>query len=412
MQAQTVITYDHNEKTVLSIEDPIYGLINFLSDESSPSELTFSQLLYKLFQSSSAVKRLEGVHQAGAAWLWAPNEWNVTRLQHSIGVMLLIRKLAPHDHAQQLAGLLHDISHSAFSHVIDLVLYNTNDDFHDTVVKSYVTAPNHKFKTVKCSEEDANLSLWNILEEFHMEQVANVLMEEDHSLKFTLLEMDFPLLCADRIDYTLRDQILYGFYKQIGLTRSDISNIVSAFTTFNKDGEDIIMFDVEHLEEAEKFMKLYKNLVVDYFLGLENMFMNDALAQLLRLSMQQHIISIDDMIWGDDDFILETVKGYLNQNSEKDALISDLFSIFKERRWSNELKPIEHYVKVVTSEEDYDYSPIRKKRFVDFLILGKDKQLENISKCSATALLLFTQMEGQDKQKLFLKRLVQHCEMK
>jgi len=50
-----------------------------------------------------------------------------TRFDHSVGVMLLIRKLGAGSSPasallkEQVAALLHDVSHTAFSHVIDYV---------------------------------------------------------------------------------------------------------------------------------------------------------------------------------------------------------------------------------------------------------------------------------------------------
>lgn len=63
---------------------------------------------------SRLLQRLKGIHQAGAAYLVWP-KWNVTRFEHSIGVMLLIRRLGG-SLEEQAAGLLHDVSHTAFSH--------------------------------------------------------------------------------------------------------------------------------------------------------------------------------------------------------------------------------------------------------------------------------------------------------
>ncbi len=41
-----------------------------------------------------------------------------SRFEHSLGVMLLLRKLNA-SLEEQAAGLLHDVSHTAFSHVVD-----------------------------------------------------------------------------------------------------------------------------------------------------------------------------------------------------------------------------------------------------------------------------------------------------
>ncbi|KAG2387733.1 hypothetical protein C9374_001327 [Naegleria lovaniensis] len=198
------IVYHDGEKHVFSIQDPIYGNMEFLPELPTCSSITildieFSQLLYRLLFTCNAVSRLSKIHQAGAAWLWNVSTWNVTRLEHSIGVMLLIRKLKPLDLEQQLAGLLHDISHTAFSHVIDYMLLNDTDDFHEGIIHDIVNAPNSKFchhfhthhensidyeylsnssiintEFSSCSNQE---SLMDILREFKMEHVMDKLMD-------------------------------------------------------------------------------------------------------------------------------------------------------------------------------------------------------------------------------------------
>ncbi|MFP9052094.1 HD domain-containing protein, partial [Enterococcus faecalis] len=77
---------------------------------------------------SAPVQRLKGIYQGGASFL-VNRKWNVTRYEHSIGVMLLIKKLGG-TIEEQIAGLLHDVSHTAFSHVVDVVFENQAEDYH------------------------------------------------------------------------------------------------------------------------------------------------------------------------------------------------------------------------------------------------------------------------------------------
>ena len=52
---------------------------------------------------------------------YASGHRDYTRHRHSVGVMLLLRRFnAPLE--EQIAGLIHDVSHSAFSHTIDYIL--------------------------------------------------------------------------------------------------------------------------------------------------------------------------------------------------------------------------------------------------------------------------------------------------
>ena len=56
-----------------------------------------------------------------------------SRYEHSIGVYLILKKLNA-DRKEQIAGLLHDISHKAFSHIYDWIIkdYTKNGDLEDT----------------------------------------------------------------------------------------------------------------------------------------------------------------------------------------------------------------------------------------------------------------------------------------
>ena len=66
---------------------------------------------------SPAVQRLKRVHQYGVAFYTTHKE-NYTRYDHSLGVFAILR-LKEASLQEQIAGLLHDVSHTAFSHVGD-----------------------------------------------------------------------------------------------------------------------------------------------------------------------------------------------------------------------------------------------------------------------------------------------------
>jgi HD superfamily phosphohydrolase len=76
------------------------------------------------------VQRLHGVLQHGITGLIGLTQ-PITRYEHSVGAMLLVRQLGG-SLREQIAALLHDVSHTAFSHVIDYVL-NDHDgqSYHD-----------------------------------------------------------------------------------------------------------------------------------------------------------------------------------------------------------------------------------------------------------------------------------------
>lgn len=154
----------------MKIKDSIYGTFEV---EEVLEELMLCE----------AVQRLKGVYQGGASYIVNP-EWDVTRYDHSVGVMLLIRKLGG-TLEEQIVGLLHDVSHTAFSHVVDAVFENAEEDYHEDIYENII--------------RDSTIP--SILER-HGYQSDELLFDIE---QWTLLERSAPELCADRVDYTLRD---------------------------------------------------------------------------------------------------------------------------------------------------------------------------------------------------------------
>ncbi len=171
--------------------DPVYG----------PSQITNPVLLD--IMNSEAMQRLQGVLQHGITALVGITR-ETSRFEHSVGVMLLVRRMGA-TLKEQIAALLHDISHTAFSHVIDYV-YDEHDSqsFHE----------DHKLEFVSGTD------IPDILDK-HGYKWMDFMWENN----FTLLEQDLPHLCADRLDYFLRDS------RDLGLaTDQEVSNTLEHLT--------------------------------------------------------------------------------------------------------------------------------------------------------------------------------------
>lgn len=139
-------------------------------------------VLLELMQ-SFAMQRLQGVMQHGITGLIGITQ-PVTRFEHSVGAMLLVRQLGA-EIKEQIAALLHDVSHTAFSHVIDYVFDNHDgQSYHDEQKQWFV----------------AQTDLPDILAGYGYDW-RDFIDEEN----FSILEQPSPRLCADRLDYFLRD---------------------------------------------------------------------------------------------------------------------------------------------------------------------------------------------------------------
>ncbi|KNC97348.1 uncharacterized protein SPPG_07276 [Spizellomyces punctatus DAOM BR117] len=169
-RSQTITRSDDGSLTVV---DGIHGTVRITED-------VLIRLIY-----SPAVQRLGGVLQHGITGLLAMTP-PVTRLEHSVGAMLLVRKLGA-SLKEQIASLLHDISHTALSHVVDHAFRGT-ESYHELQKESYLLST----------------ELPELLKSFGYDW-RDFLKEED----YPLLEQDSPKLCADRLDYGLRDCLAF-----------------------------------------------------------------------------------------------------------------------------------------------------------------------------------------------------------
>lgn len=152
-------------------EDALYGKVEL-------SEAVLQDLM-----DTDALRRAKGLAQHGITALLGITP-PFSRFEHSVGVMLLVRRLGA-SLQEQVAALLHDVSHTAFSHVIDFV-------FDDHGGQGYHEQKKEWF--VERSE------IPGVLRRHGMDW-RDVLDDE----QFALLEQPAPALCADRLDYFMRD---------------------------------------------------------------------------------------------------------------------------------------------------------------------------------------------------------------
>ncbi|TCD35250.1 HD domain-containing protein [Bacillus wiedmannii] len=275
-------------------------------------EFKVDQVLEELILSKS-VQRLKGIHQTGASYL-VNKEWNVTRFDHSVGVMLLVKKLGG-SVEEQIAGLLHDVSHTAFSHVIDYVFDNRNESYHEEIFSS----------VVKNSEIPAILAKYGY-------NYEDILLDDS---KWTLLERSAPELCADRVDYTLRDMYTYG-YISLEEAHSFLEDVIEV------NGKTVL----QNIEMAEWFTETYYKEVIDFFMQPMNSYGNDMLTKTLKLALHKEVIHADDFLLEDDELISK-----LQQCSDPEV--------------HSLLSKVHPNVKVKEDRNDYDLYQKNKVRLID-----------------------------------------------
>ena len=150
---------------------------------------------------SPSFQRLKLIHQYGVSYYTTHRE-EYTRYDHSLGVFAVLRA----HHAsleEQIAGLLHDVSHTVFSHVGDWIFkMNGSQD------KDYQNSIHERFL------KESGLAA--ILKKYRFKPSRLLPLEE----AFPALEQKLPNLCADRIDYNIQ-----GAYYQKFITYEEALEI-------------------------------------------------------------------------------------------------------------------------------------------------------------------------------------------
>lgn len=240
------------------VEDAVYGRQK-ISDEAATAIIE-----------TDAMQRLNGVNQYGVLNLLEPDHFT-SRFDHSVGVYLLLQRRGA-SRREQLAGLIHDVSHTAFSHVIDYVHgRRTDQDIHERYKRRVI-------------EESA---IGDILERHGFDPVT--VSDEDN---FPLLERDIPDLCADRVDYFLRDALLLGH-----IDEEEASRILDALTVV--DGEIMVEDSEVAASMARKFMQVCR----EFWGSPVQAGAYELMAEVIETALEQGVVTEEDFFLTDDAFL-------------------------------------------------------------------------------------------------------------
>ncbi|HYP18479.1 MAG TPA: HD domain-containing protein [Chloroflexia bacterium] len=224
-----------------SHEDSLWG--DILIDDPVLAELV----------ESAPVQRLKGVHQAGASVYLLPAMRPPTRYEHSLGVLHVLSRLGA-GLEERVAGLLHDVPHTAFSHTADIVFPNDEHNFHERFQHDVITR-----STVPATLRRHGVS-------------PRAALEPD---SYPLLEAPLPGLCADRIDYTLRD--LHARHQVDPHHAADFLSHLLPMPS------GIL---IDHTEAAEWFARLFREANDRYWTGPQEAGAYWALAGAIRRGYQ------------------------------------------------------------------------------------------------------------------------------
>jgi HD superfamily phosphohydrolase len=265
----------------------------------------------------SSLQRLKGIDQSGYFEPYFSGTSH-SRFEHSLGVCILLIKFgAPLE--EQIAGLIHDVSHPVFSHCIDYALdegSETEHNFQDKMFEDFI-----KKSEIPKILEKHKINLDYILDESN----------------FPLKERPLPDLCADRIDYSLRTAVIFKEIKQIDAIKF-IDNLVIIKKNWVFKDRKI----------AKSYAELFKKINILYYSGPPTAAMFRTVGDVIKYAMKKSYINKND-IFSTDEKIIKKIRKF----QEKDDKLRLLF-----RRMNGEIK-------FKLDENNYDAIVFCKSRIVD-----------------------------------------------
>jgi len=291
---------------------------------------------------TQAVKRLQGISLAG----YNPNCPRCNhpcfdRYNHSIGVLLLLKRFnAPIE--EQIAGLIHDVSHTAFSHTIDYI----EDDKESQ--KDQSTQDKNHHKVIMNSE------IPDILKHYGID--INYILDDKN---FPLKENDLPDVCADRIDYSLRQ--FYETDQLINEVEKDF--LLDNLTIYNNQ------FVFKNFDSAKLFADLFWYMDENHWSSLSSAIMLSLGGKLFSYAIKQGYIPKKMLFESNDKEIVDLVR----QKRVEDETIRKFMSLAEE--------PIEHFENVgreLPSDENYIDHIFCKVRKADPYFI-QDNSLKRVS---------------------------------
>jgi uncharacterized protein len=178
-----------------------------------------------------------------------------------------------------VAGLLHDISHTAFSHAVDFIVSSEEQDHHEELKPQFLERPDIV---------TALRALGFAPSEFFDDSV------------YPLLERPLPWLCADRVDYFLRDGLACG-----AATPEGVARFLAHLTVIDRT---IVFTDVAVAHEASALFAIMNR---DWWASPTEAYIYNEFADALREGFRTGILSKDDLLT-DDAQVMARLQGANN----------------------------------------------------------------------------------------------------
>ena len=281
---------------------------------------------------SPTLQRLKGIDQVWYFEPYFPGS-SRSRFEHSLGVYLLLKRYWA-SLEEQISWLLHDVSHGTFSHCLDYILtdwsqkeQNHQDNIFETFIK----------KT----------DIPTILKKYNLD--IDYIIDDTH---FPLKETTLPDLCADRIDYSLRDA-----WHNWECSSEDIVYILDHLIV--KDGKWIFT----DFASAKRYAELFYRINEIYYTGIEIAVMFQTVWDCLKYARQKWYLDVGDF-YTTDKQVLDKITPHIESDKQ--------LAMYWQR--------MNNHVPYKNDPNDFDYNLFCKSRVVDplFIDITEMKRVSDI----------------------------------
>lgn len=293
------------------------------------------------------MQRLSGIGLlCGTDWTSLyKNRFFYSRLDHSVGVALIIWNFTK-DKTQTIAGLLHDVSTTVFSHVSD---FRKGDALTQTSTEE---------PTTKMILSDS--ALCKLLESDGIEPKDVV----DYHI-YPIADNEIPSLSADRLEYMYPSGLALDgswTFEEIAKTYNDLIILK------NEENKEELGFKT--IEMAELYCK--KFCMIGHILQLnENKLSLQLLSQIMSKAVELDVLQEEDFMTLSESKIIEKIESFISKKtlSMEEQKFATMYNTFRK------MTKVEHTSQKLPEDEYFCVSLKVKQRYINPLVkVGANSQ--------------------------------------
>lgn len=255
---------------------------------------------------SPIMQRLKHIYQYGVNEFALPKKnYHFTRFEHSLGVYQILKDRGA-SRREQIAGLLHDASHTVFSHTMDPLFMGgmNKGGYQDTIHAKFLKTYGAEKILLQCDFD-----------------VEDVLPDRP---EFRCLEQPGPQLCTDRVQYILQA----GHLEEL-MTPLDVQQ---SYDDLQFDGQN---WYFRTPEIAEKFAFISLNQTLNTWGSPDNLVLANWVSEIVKILWKRgkitgddvHFNLTDEQLWSQ---IINSKEPEIQVLVQKVLTINDQFDLFED----------------------------------------------------------------------------------